>query len=277
MKILRMIFTGNSLSWYSLFRVTFSLKTETAKNIESLDHQVQEQEKLRQHARTMLSILQRSKVQLIELRPTLNGESDQKLKKIDADLMKNYNLFEQVVDDYKNDYGNFSDDIDKMINRVYEDTEDIKARFSEKVAEFQDFDHLRNEYEVCYENLSKIVQQIESKSRLNLDLLKVNPCESFLWEKCPILGFNRGNANASFIARSIATPLVQHHFSSDRSQRTRACPTSPPRDHTSLDRYRTESNQRGRRHDGDAARQSTILGHPSHCRTLVETIERIAE
>lgn len=58
----------------------FSLKTETVKSVESLDHQVQEQDKLRQNARTMLSILQRTKVQLVELRPTINGESDHKLK-----------------------------------------------------------------------------------------------------------------------------------------------------------------------------------------------------
>ena len=57
-----------------------SLKNETARTIENLDHQIQQQDKLRQNTRTMLSILQRSKVQLIELRPTLTGEADQKLK-----------------------------------------------------------------------------------------------------------------------------------------------------------------------------------------------------
>ena len=70
-----------------------------------------------------------------------------------------------------------------MINRVYEDTEDVKARFTEKTSEFAEFNHLRNEYEVCHENLSKIVQQIEAKTRqtnarLNLDLLKVNPSKN---------------------------------------------------------------------------------------------------
>jgi dsDNA-specific endonuclease/ATPase MutS2 len=105
--------------------------------------------------------------------------------------MKNYNLFEQVVDDYKNDYGNFSDDIDKMINRVYEDTEDIKARFNEKVSELNEFNLLRNEYETCFENLSKIIQHIETKTRqtnvrLNLDLLKVNSTTIFLPKKSRI-------------------------------------------------------------------------------------------
>ncbi len=57
----------------------FSLKNETARTVETIDQQIQEQEKLRQNARTMLSILQRTKVQLIELRPTMSGEGDQKL------------------------------------------------------------------------------------------------------------------------------------------------------------------------------------------------------
>ncbi len=60
--------------------LSISLKNETTRTIENLDHQVQQQEKLRQNTRTMLSILQRSKVQLIELRPTITGEADQKLK-----------------------------------------------------------------------------------------------------------------------------------------------------------------------------------------------------
>jgi molybdopterin-guanine dinucleotide biosynthesis protein len=60
--------------------IVFSLKNESVKTVEGLDHQVQEQEKLRQNARNMLSIIQRTKVQLIELRPTLSGEGDHKLK-----------------------------------------------------------------------------------------------------------------------------------------------------------------------------------------------------
>jgi hypothetical protein len=72
-----------------------------------------------------------------------------------------------------------------MINRVYEDTEDIKARFNEKASEFNDFNILRNEYESCIENLTKIIQHIENKTRqtnakLNLDLLKVNQSKIFI-------------------------------------------------------------------------------------------------
>ncbi len=60
--------------------VVFSLKNETTKSVDNFDQQIQEQEKLRQNIRTMLSILQRMKVQLIELRPTINRDGDQKLK-----------------------------------------------------------------------------------------------------------------------------------------------------------------------------------------------------
>ena len=56
------------------------MKNETIKTVEVLDQQIQEQEKLRQNARIILSIIQRTKVQLIELRPTMNDEADQKLR-----------------------------------------------------------------------------------------------------------------------------------------------------------------------------------------------------
>lgn len=58
----------------------FSLKNETTKTIENLDVQIQEEDKLRQHARSMLSVIQRTKIQLIELHPTVNDEANQKLK-----------------------------------------------------------------------------------------------------------------------------------------------------------------------------------------------------
>jgi hypothetical protein len=58
----------------------FSVKNKATRTVENLDHQTQEQEKLRQNARTMFSILQRTKVQLMEIHPTLTGEADQRLK-----------------------------------------------------------------------------------------------------------------------------------------------------------------------------------------------------
>ena len=54
----------------------------------------------------------------------------------------------------------------------------MKSRLNEKAGELNDYDILRNEYENSIENVSKIIQVIETKTRqtnakLNLDLLKV--------------------------------------------------------------------------------------------------------
>ncbi|CAF5044363.1 unnamed protein product, partial [Rotaria sp. Silwood1] len=153
---------------------------ETTKTIENLDQQVQEQEILRQNARTILSIIQRTKVQLIELRPTMNNEADQKLKKIDDDLKINYELFEQSLNDYKRIHGNISDDLDKIITRVIEDMTEVRARFNEKESELNAYNIIRDEYENIIEHTLKIIQLIEIKTqqshsidlRQNLDLLK---------------------------------------------------------------------------------------------------------
>ncbi|CAF1134620.1 unnamed protein product [Rotaria sordida] len=131
------------------YYLNLSLKNETTKTIENLDQKVQEQEKLRQNACTMLSIIQRTKVQLIELRPTINDETDQKLKKIDDDLTTNYELFEQSLNNYK-------------------------------LSELNAYNTIRDEYENLMENTLKIIQIIENKTqqshgidlRQNLDLLK---------------------------------------------------------------------------------------------------------
>ena len=53
---------------------------QTTKTVEHLDQQVEEQEKLRQNARSISTIIQRIKVQLIAIHPTLTNEGDQKLK-----------------------------------------------------------------------------------------------------------------------------------------------------------------------------------------------------
>ncbi|UJR08743.1 hypothetical protein I4U23_013000 [Adineta vaga] len=154
-----------------------SLKSETSRTIEHLDQQVQEQEKLRQNARSMSSILQRVKVQLIEIHPTLTNDADQNLKKIDTELVHNFDLFEQAIDDYKNEFGNFSDDLDKMISRVFEDMEDMKGRLNDKSAELHDFQSLRDDYEKSMDNIAKNIQNIETKIRqsntkLSTSLLK---------------------------------------------------------------------------------------------------------
>ncbi|CAF3725966.1 unnamed protein product [Adineta steineri] len=142
-----------------------SLKNETTRTIENLDHQVQEQEKLRQNTRTISAVLQRTKLQLIEIHPTLNGEADQKRKKLNEDLIHNFDVFQQSVNDYKHAFRNLSDDLDKMISRVYEDMEDMKVRLNEKLSELNDFNILRNDYETCIDNISKNIQTVETKIR----------------------------------------------------------------------------------------------------------------
>ncbi|CAF3855305.1 unnamed protein product, partial [Adineta steineri] len=157
-----------------------SLKVETTKTIENLDGQVQEEEKLRQHARSILSIIQRTKVQLIELRPTINNEANQKLQKINDDLTTNFQLFEQSLNNYKHTHGNISDDLDKMITRVTEDMTELRSRLDEKQIEIQVYNTTRDEYENIIENITKIIQTIETKSQQthgsdlqqNLNLLK---------------------------------------------------------------------------------------------------------
>ncbi|CAM4803210.1 unnamed protein product [Rotaria magnacalcarata] len=157
-----------------------NLKDETTKTIQTLDQQVEEQEKLRQNARAMLSIIQRTKVQLIELRPSINDEADQKLKKIDDDLSINFALFDQSLTDYKRLFGNPTDDLDKMVTRVLEDMTEIKIRFDEKESELNAYNVIRDEYENMMETILRIIQIIETKTqqshgidlRQNLDLLK---------------------------------------------------------------------------------------------------------
>jgi hypothetical protein len=85
------------------------------------------------------------------------------------------------VEDYKNEYGNLSDDLDKTITGAFEGLEDMKVRLIEKASELNDYNILRDEYENCIDNISKMTQLFETKTRqsrgtdskLNLDLLKV--------------------------------------------------------------------------------------------------------
>ncbi|UJR37453.1 hypothetical protein I4U23_030156 [Adineta vaga] len=157
-----------------------SLKNETTKTIQNLDVQIQEEDKLRQHARSMLSIIQRTKVQLIELRPTVNNEANQKFQDISDDLTTNFQIFEQTLDDYRHNYGNISDDLDKMITRVFEDMTETRSRLDEKQSEFEAYTIIRNEYDSLTEDIVNIIQTIETKVkqihqndfRQNLNLLK---------------------------------------------------------------------------------------------------------
>ena len=148
----------------------------------------------------MLSIIQRTKVQLIELRPTMSDEANQKLQvcsinsfrgkqrkenfllqKIDDDLTINFELFEQALAEYKREYGNTSDDLDKMIARVVEDMAEVRARLHEKGSELNAYNVVREEYESTIENILKIIELSETRIkqthgidlRQNLDSLKV--------------------------------------------------------------------------------------------------------
>jgi hypothetical protein len=68
-----------------------------------------------------------------------------------------------------------------MITRVVEDMAEVKARFSEKESELNAYNIIRDEYENILNNISQIIQLIETKTqqshgidfRQNLDLLKV--------------------------------------------------------------------------------------------------------
>ncbi|CAM4836468.1 unnamed protein product [Rotaria magnacalcarata] len=154
-----------------------SLQNEIINIMENFDRQMQEQERLRQNARIILSIIQRTKVQLIELYPTMANEANRKLEIIDEDLSKNFQLFDQSLDDYKNAYGNLSDDLEKIVIRVYEEIDDIKLRINEKKTQLNDLNLLRDEYESSIENITKVLLIIEAKAQktnnaLNLDALK---------------------------------------------------------------------------------------------------------
>lgn len=63
-----------------LFSLLHSLRSETTRVMAHLEEQIQEQEKLTQHARTILSFIQRIKVQLIEVRPTITDDASRILR-----------------------------------------------------------------------------------------------------------------------------------------------------------------------------------------------------
>lgn len=97
------------------------------------------------------------------------------------DLTTNFQIFEQTLDDYRHNYGNISDDLDKMIIRVFEDMTEVRSRLDEKQLELETYTTTRNEYDTIVEDITKIIQSIETKAkqthqndlRQNLNLLKV--------------------------------------------------------------------------------------------------------
>ncbi|CAF1596401.1 unnamed protein product, partial [Didymodactylos carnosus] len=141
------------------------LRMETIKTVENIDQQTQEQEKLRQNARSILSLLQRAKVNLIELRPTINDEANQKLKKVDNDLTTTLDEFQIAWENYRHEYEYVSDDLEKLVSRVGEDMNDVKTRYTEKEAELNSYRTLNNEYEICVEKILVIMRLIENKTK----------------------------------------------------------------------------------------------------------------
>ena len=89
--------------------------------------------------------------------------------------MNSFHAFQQSLNDYKNDYGNLSDNLDTIIVRVNDDMENIKVRLTEKTSELNQFHLLQNEYDDCIETILKVSQTIETKIQKshNIDLLQV--------------------------------------------------------------------------------------------------------
>lgn len=102
-------------------------------------------------------------------------------QKINDELVVNFDAFQQSSDAYKREYGNISEDLDKMITRIIEDMNEVRARFNEKELELNAYNKIRDEYESIMQNITKIIELIETKTqqsrgtnlRQNLGLLKV--------------------------------------------------------------------------------------------------------
>ena len=99
---------------------------------------------------------------------------------MDDDWKSNAELFEQAVENHRRDYGNISEDLDKMISRIFDDTNEIRGRIDEKEAELHAYNVVRDEYQTNMDNFLQAIQMIERKTdqsrgvdfRQNLDLFK---------------------------------------------------------------------------------------------------------
>lgn len=69
------------------------------------------------------------------------------------------------MEDYRSEYGNLSDDLDKLISRTHEEMEEVRVRLNEKSTELKDFHALRQEYEKLMDNIAKAIQNIETRIR----------------------------------------------------------------------------------------------------------------
>lgn len=98
--------------------------------------------------------------------------------------MKHFHLFEQSLEDYRKKYGTFSDDFDQLIARVEDEMEEIRVRSKDKAAELSDYHVLRHEYETSMDNLSKMIQQLQNRTRQGN--VKVNDNFHFFFGKFSI-------------------------------------------------------------------------------------------
>lgn len=56
-------------------------------------------------------------------------------ERLDVDRKSNTELFEPALNSYRRDFGKVSEDLDKMIARVLEDTNEIRGRLDERDAD----------------------------------------------------------------------------------------------------------------------------------------------
>lgn len=102
------------------------------------------------------------------------------MKAIHDEWKTNSELFEQAVENYRRDFGNISEDLDKMISRIVEDSTEIGGRLDEKEAELHAYNIIRDEYQLNMDNFLQAIKMIEHKAdesrgvdfRQNLDMFK---------------------------------------------------------------------------------------------------------
>ena len=92
-----------------------------------------------------------------------------------------FDLFEQFTDAYRRDYGDISDDLEKIIDRIIDDMAEVQARLKDKEIELTVHLTLRQEYEQITEDITQRIDSIETRMqsfhetdfRQHLDAFKV--------------------------------------------------------------------------------------------------------
>jgi DNA repair ATPase RecN len=92
-----------------------------------------------------------------------------------------FELFEQSMDAYRRDYGDISDDLEKIIDRIIDDMAEVQARLKDKEIELTVYLTLCQEYEQLTEDVTQRIDSIETRMqslhdtdfRQHLDAFKV--------------------------------------------------------------------------------------------------------